>query len=108
MAILSALRVSDVQDLRAEATNFQTHADELKAVTDEMLQLVESTNSVWRGAAREKYSAQFEGLRDDMQKIYDMCSEYSTDLQEIANNYESAETDNQSTAGALKADIELR
>lgn len=108
MAILTALRVSDVQDLRTEATNFQTHADELKAVTDNMLQLVADTNNVWRGEARTKYSTQFEGLRDDMQKIYDMCAEYSTDLLEIAQNYETAETDNQVTASALKADIELK
>lgn len=108
MAILSALRVSDVQDLRSEATNFQTHADELKLVTDHMLQLVESTRNVWRGEARERYYKQFEGLRDDMAQIYNMCEEYSTDLLDIAKNYESAETDNQGTAGALKADIELR
>lgn len=108
MAILSALRVSDVQDLRSEASNFQMHADELKLVTEHMLQLVESTRSVWRGNARERYSTQFEGLRDDMAKVYDMCAEYSTDLLEIAMNYESMETDNESTAGGLKADIELR
>ena len=108
MAILSALRVSDVQDLRSEATNFRTHADELRLVTDHMLQLVESTRNVWRGEARERYYNQFEGLRDDMAKIYDMCEEYSTDLLEIATNYESAEADNQATAGGLKADIELR
>ena len=107
MAILKALRVSEVSELRAEASKFHTHADELKGKTDQMLQLVESTQQVWRGAARDRYYTQFEGLRDDMQRIYEMCVEYSTDLQTIADNYQAAEDDNISKAGSLKADIEL-
>ncbi|MCR4596563.1 MAG: WXG100 family type VII secretion target [Lachnospiraceae bacterium] len=107
MAILTALRVSDVQDLRAEAQNFETHAEEVKQVTDRMLELVESTSGVWRGEARTRYSTQFAGLGDDMNVIFEMCKEYSTDLIEIAKNYETAENDNIAAASRLKADVDL-
>ncbi len=107
MAILTALRVSDVQDLRNEANNFDQHATEVKNLTDKMLELVESTNACWRGEARNKYSTQFAGLSDDMKVIYDMCHEYCTDLTEIAKNYETAENDNISTSNTLKADVQL-
>lgn len=105
--ILTALRVSDVQDLRQEATNFDEHATEVKKVTDQMLELVESTNGLWRGEAQQKYNSQFQSLSDDMNVIYEMCHEYSTDLIEIAKNYETAENDNKATADRLKADVDL-
>ncbi len=108
MAILTELKVTEVADLRAEANNFENHATEVKNVTDRMLELIEQTNSVWRGDARTKYSSQFGSLRDDMQRIYDMCEEYHTDLIQIADNYERAESDNQATASSLKPDVQLR
>ncbi|WP_029200333.1 WXG100 family type VII secretion target [Oribacterium sp. NK2B42] len=105
--ILTSLRVSDVQDLRQEATRFDEHANEVKKVTDQMLQLVESTNGLWRGEAQQRYNTQFQGLNDDMKVIYDMCHEYSADLIEIAKNYETAENDNVATSSRLKADVSL-
>lgn len=102
---MNIVRVSDVGDLRAEASNFQTHADEVKTLTSSMLQAVEATKSVWRGEAQVKYSTQFAGLQDDMDLLYKICSEYSTDLTEIANTYETAENDNVATASATRADI---
>ena len=107
MAILTELRVSDVADLRSEANAFQGHADEVKTVTTRMLELIESTKSIWRGNAQLKYSTQFAGLSDDMDRIYATCEEYSTDLLEIADNYERAEVDNEAEASALKADVDL-
>ena len=104
---LNNLRVSDVQDLKTEASNFDEHATAVKKVTDQMLELVESTSGVWEGEARNKYNSQFQQLSDDMNFIYEMCHEYSTDLIDIAKNYEAAETDNVATAGRLKADVEL-
>lgn len=104
---LNNLRVSDVQDLRTEASNFDEHATAVRKVTDQMLELVESTSSVWEGEARNKYNSQFQQLRNNMNFIYEMCHEYSTDLIDIAKNYEAAETDNVATAGRLKADVEL-
>lgn len=108
MPILTSLRVSEVSDLRSEASAFEEHAKNLKAVTDKMLELANSTINEWRGGAQTKYSTQFAALSDDMAKIFEMCNEYSTDLRQIADNYERAESDNQATASNLKADVDLK
>jgi WXG100 family type VII secretion target len=102
---MNNMRVSDVQDLRTEANLFQDHAEEIRNITNAMLEVVNGTQSVWRGEARTRYSTQFEGLSDDMQRLYQICSDYCTDLQEIATNYENAENDNIATAAATKSDI---
>ena len=99
------LRVSDVADLRNEAQLFQSHADDIRKITGEMLSLIDSTMDRWRGEAHDKYTSQFAGLQDDMDRLYQMCSTYSTDLMEIANNYENAENDNVATAQATQSDI---
>lgn len=104
-AVLENLRVSDVADLRTEATNFQTHADDLRKVTGEMLTLIGGTLGVWRGDAQKSYTDRFADLSDDMDRLYNLCSAYSTDLIDIANKYEEGETDNISKAQALSADI---
>ncbi|SFB82371.1 WXG100 family type VII secretion target [Butyrivibrio sp. YAB3001] len=105
--ILTELSITDVNDLKTEANNFDQHANEIKKITDQMLELVDSTISCWRGTAQSKYSNQFKGLTDDMKVIYDMCHEYYTDLVEIAKNYETAESDNEARANSLKADVNL-
>lgn len=107
MANLNNLMVSDVQDLRNEATNFDQHATEVQNITDKMLELVESTNQYWRGEARDRYNNQFQNLRYEMKLIYDMCHEYYTDLMEIAKNYETAEGISVDTANSLASDIAM-
>lgn len=107
MAILSALSVTDVADLRSEANAFQAHADELKGITDQMFELVDSTNGMWRGEAQAAYARQFDGLRDEMAYLYQMVAEYHDDLEQIAATYEDAEGENTQTAFGLQSDIEL-
>lgn len=107
MANLNNLMVTDVQDLRTEASNFDQHATEVQNLTDKMLELVESTDQCWRGEARDRYNNQFQNLRYEMKQIYDMCHEYYTDLMEIAKNYEAAETASVEIANSLAGDITM-
>lgn len=107
MALLSALSLTDVNDLRTEATNFDNHGQEVKGITDKMIALISSTNGVWRGVAADTYRRQFDGLNDDMAKIYDLIHMFCDDLQQIANKYETTENDNQATASKLEADVEI-
>ncbi len=107
MGSLNNLKVTEIAQLRTEANNFQNHADGVKNVTTNMLNLVEQTKSVWEGVAQTTYSSQFAGLSDDMERLYAMCSEYSEDLIQIADNYQKAEDENKAIAAATKADIEI-
>ena len=107
MALLTALSLTDVQDLRTEANNFDTHAGDVQRITNEMLTLINSTTGVWRGVAGDAYRRQFDGLSDDMTKIYNLIHMFCDDLLEIANKYETTEQANESAASALAADIDI-
>ena len=107
MAILSQLSLTEVADLRAEADAFENHATELQALTTAMFELVDSTASVWHGSAHDAFVAKFSGLSDEMDYLYRMVDEYHTDLVEIANNYETAESDNDAISQSLSSDISL-
>jgi WXG100 family type VII secretion target len=107
MAILTQLSVTEVADLRSEADAFQTHASELHTLTNSMFDLVDSTSGIWSGSAHDAFVAKFAGLSDEMEYLYQMVDEYHTDLIEIANNYEAAESDNDSISQSLSADLDL-
>jgi WXG100 family type VII secretion target len=107
MAILTQLSLTEVADLRAEADAFENHANELKSLTDTMFEIVDGTAAVWSGSAHDQFVAKFDGLQDEMQYLYQMVDEYHTDLIEIASNYETAESDNDSISQALSSDIDL-
>ena len=103
-AIATSLKVS-VSDIKKASTRFGSLATETKKLTDNMLRLVQDTRNVWQGDAQRAYSKQFDGLRDDMQKMFKMIDEYRTDLSEVAKNYEAAENANKSAAQTLKSDV---
>lgn len=105
MASITATIKVSVDDLRRQSTVFGNKASEVKRLTDDMLNLIDGTNSVWQGEAQQTYKKQFDGLRDDMAKIYKMIDEYRLDLSDIAKNYEAAEISNKSAAATLKSDV---
>ena len=107
MAILSELSVSEIQDLRQEASQFQTHADNLSTLAQRMFDLVGSTTGVWNGRDQQTYARQFEGLQDDMSKLFEMVSQYCTDLNDIATSYQTATDENVTIASSLQTDIPL-
>lgn len=104
MAISATLKVS-VDDLKKSSAKFGTLATEVQKLTDSMLKLIEGTKSIWEGEAQSAYWKKFEGLKDDMTKIFKMIDEYRADLSEIAQTYEQAETDNKAAAGSLNDTI---
>ena len=108
MAILKALKVTDISALRKDAKDFDRHAADIKKETSDMLKLIDETKSVWDGKAHSKYHKQFNGLRDDMNKLYKICHEYSTDLEQIANNYQKSEDENTATSSKLKTQIQMK
>lgn len=107
MAILTQLSLTEVADLRAEADAFANHATELQNLTNSMFDLVDGTASVWSGSAHDAFVTKFNGLSDEMDRLYQQVEEYHTDLVEIAANYESAESDNDAISQSLSADLDL-
>ena len=91
--------------LISTSQEFSQKATQINTLTQEMLQTVRSLNASWSDEASMTYIKQFEGLEDDMTKMYRMITEHSTDLQEMARGYNDAVKVNVQAASALAKDV---
>ena len=95
----------DPQKLIAASTEFGSSANKLRGLTSEMMNIVRSTNGVWTGEAQASYNNSFSALEDDMTKLFNIVTEHSKDLNEMAQTYINAENKAQSEAAALPKDV---
>lgn len=96
----------DTAKLSSTATSFQSTGNTIRNLTNSMTETVNAlTGQVWSGDAQVKYTSQFKGLQDDINRMLNMINEHVTDLQEMARGYEQAEAANTSTASALSSDV---
>ena len=100
------LRVSP-EKLIASAQAFNGTATQIQNLTSNMLSTVDSLNSTYAGEAATAYYNKAHGLQDSINKMIRMVQEHSTDLQVMAENYQTAERTAQETAAALQTDIIL-
>ena len=91
--------------LNSTASEFGGQATSLQNLTGQMMNIVTSLSSAWTGDASTAYINKFTGLQDDMDKMFRMIQEHSTDLQEMAAAYISAESNNAEVAQSLSADV---
>ncbi|MDE6957729.1 MAG: WXG100 family type VII secretion target [Lachnospiraceae bacterium] len=93
-------------ELTKTATSFQSAGSNIKSMTSQMTSTVKSlTGNVWSGDAASAYLKKFDGLQDDINRMIAMINEHVKDLQEMAREYEKAETANLSAANALTSDV---
>lgn len=92
------------QELKNTANKFQSTNQKVKNITDQMMQKVKSLRSSFEGDAANAYIKKFEALQEDMTQIYNKIKEHVDDLNEMATNYERAESTNVQTNNALKTD----
>ena len=105
MANMAELKVTPSQ-LKSKASDFKTKASKVHGTTEKMLSLIKQINeSTWSGDAAEAYKKQFNKLEKDMEQMYKMIIEYSTDLTQIANTYETTEKANEAIAQSLATDV---
>lgn len=84
---------------------FSSLGGQMKSLTGEMLSLIKSLNSVWSGEAASAYGNKFDSLAPDMEKLYRMVQEHVQDLQEMAGQYQSAESGNMEQGSSLNSNI---
>lgn len=84
---------------------FESLGGQMKNLTQEMLSLIQSLSSVWQGEASEAYRGKFENLSADMEKLYRMVQEHAGDLQEMAVQYQSAESGNTQQGSSMKTGV---
>lgn len=84
---------------------FSSIGSQMKSLTNEMLELVRGLLSEWEGEAASAYSHKFDSLSPDMDKLYRMVQEHVQDLQEMAKEYQTAESSNNEQSGALESSV---
>lgn len=104
MAAEGIIKVNPEQ-LNSTASEFGGQATSMQNLTGQMMNIVTGLTSAWKGEASTAYIGKFQNLQDDMDKMFRMIQEHSTDLQEMATAYITAENQNAEAAQALSADV---
>ncbi|CBK75869.1 Uncharacterized protein conserved in bacteria [Butyrivibrio fibrisolvens 16/4] len=91
--------------LISTADSFDENNTEVRNITQNMIDTVNSLSATWAGEAATAYNTQFHKLEDDMSKLSSMIAEHANDLRQMAENYKAGETANVEAAGALSGDI---
>lgn len=95
----------DPQQLINTAGEFSTTNGQVKGITDQMNTIIDSLRPVWEGDASNTYNTKFGQLKDDMGKMYRMIQEHVRDLNDMAQEYITAENANIDTGSSLAGDV---
>lgn len=99
------LKVSTAK-LRSTANAFNSTGSQVRNITNQMMTLVNALNgSAWSGDAANAYKQKFSQLHDDINKMASMINEHVTDLNNIAQEFDRAESSNVNTSNALSGDV---
>ncbi|MCR4789421.1 MAG: WXG100 family type VII secretion target [Lachnospiraceae bacterium] len=93
------------EKLMASSEQFGATAKQMRAHTDEMMALINSLKGIWIGEAQDAYNAKFNMLQTDMDKLYRMVTEHSSDLMQMAATYAEAENTNTTTGQSLGGNV---
>ena len=70
-----------------------------------MIAQIQGMKGVWQGEAANTYGTKFQSLQTDMDKLYRMVQEHVKDLQEMAAQYQKAETGNAEQGSGLNTNV---
>ncbi len=95
----------DPQKLISTADEFNTTGNQVRTLTEQMVTVVDSLKSSWEGEAANTFSTKFHQLEDDMERMHKMIEEHVKDLNEMAQQYITAENENMDLGNSLQGDI---
>lgn len=98
------LKVAPEKLMEASA-EFSAAGNTIRSLTEEMLQAVGGLKGVWQGEAASMYGSRFEMLRTDMEKLHRIIREHVDDLQEMARQYQTAETANVEAGSSMAVNV---
>lgn len=82
-----------------------TTGNQMKNLTSEMISQIQGMKGIWQGEAADAYGTKFNSLQTDMDKLYRMVQEHVNDLQEMAAQYQMAETGNTEQGSGLNINV---
>ncbi len=89
--------------LISASADFKRHDSRVVALTQQMMNIVNSLNGCWEGQAQMTYCNKFKSLQDDMSRMHSKISEHATDLEEMARHYIQSESKNIQSFGGLNS-----
>ena len=95
----------NAQDLINTAELFGESGNRIANVTGEMMSLITNLSGVWTGSTSEYYISKFTALDDDIGRMLGMIAEHVSDLEEMAQNYISAEEYGADLSDVLSTDM---
>ncbi len=84
---------------------FSATGNQMKNITGEMMAQVQGMKGIWQGEAANAYGTKFHALQTDMDKLYRMVQEHVKDLQDMAAQYQQAESGNAEQGGGLNTNV---
>ena len=87
------------------ASEFSSIGSVIANLTNEMTSTITGMASTYQGDAAQTYISKFTGLNDDIQRMCAMVTEHANDLTEMAQIYQTTESQNQQLADSLSADV---
>lgn len=93
------------EKLISASEEFASSATQMNSLTQEMLGLVQNLKGIWQGEASMSYGNKFASLETDMDKLYRMVMEHSTDLGQMARGYAEAESINTEKGAGMRNNV---
>nr|WP_027871342.1 WXG100 family type VII secretion target [[Eubacterium] cellulosolvens] len=88
--------------LQTTASQFENEGEQVAATTGAMINIATALSGAWQGAASSAYIAKLRGMEGNIQRLVKMIREHSSDLKQMAQNYERAEAQNAEAASAIR------
>lgn len=98
------LRVTP-EKLIQTATEFSNESNRIRVLTQQMLEIVQGSQSVWSSDTASQYQGKFAALQSDMDKMYRMIQKYTSDLNQMAKNYQDSEVYGEEKTASLETNV---
>jgi WXG100 family type VII secretion target len=104
MAMNAELKV-DPQVVLSKSGDMKTIRSSLSNVMQSIEDKIHSLTNVWESDASTAYQSQFSKIHKDIEAMLKIVDEYTSDLDEIANNYIQTEQQITQEVTALPGDV---
>ncbi|SCY71308.1 WXG100 family type VII secretion target [Lachnospiraceae bacterium XBB2008] len=96
------LIIKNIDKLESDGQDFNDTANNMRTTTQNMLDLINQTDPVWKGESKETYTRRFRELEDAMDSVYRLCENYHKKVVAISGLYRKNEKENDEEALRLK------
>ena len=104
MAMQAALKV-DAQIVLSKSSDMKNIRNTLSSTMQQMEDKIHSLTSTWESEAATAYQTQFNKIHKDIEEMLHIVDQYTFDLDEIAQNYITAEQRVTQASSALPGDV---